>query len=55
MRAIPKSRRDEPGSPEEHHALLRWGLFNGLRKVAAEEQARYVIRYLLFGEDLSAR
>ena len=53
MRAIRKSRRGERVSPEEHDALLRDGLFRGLDKVAAEEEARYVVRYLLSGEDLS--
>ena len=53
MRAIRKSRRGEPASPEEHHALLREGLFRGLPKVDAEEEARYVVRYLLSGKDLS--
>jgi len=40
-------------SPAEHNALLCDGLFRGLDKVAAEEEARYVVRYLLSGEDLS--
>jgi len=53
MRAIRKSRRGEPVSPGEHHVLLRDGLFRGLDKVAAEEEARYLVRYLLSGEDLS--
>ena len=53
MRAIRKSRRGEPVSPQEHHALLREGLFRGLDKVAAEEESRYVVRYLLSGKDLS--
>ena len=53
MRAIRKSRRGERVSAEEHDALLRDGLFRGLDKVAAEEEARYVVRYLLSGEDLS--
>ena len=53
MRAIRKSRRGERVSPEEHDALLCDGLFRGLDKVAAEEEARYVVRYLLSGEDLS--
>ena len=39
--------------PQEHNALLREGLFHGLDDVAAEEEARYVVRYLLAGEDLS--
>lgn len=51
--AIRKSRRGEPVSPEEHYALLREGLFKGLALVAVEEEARYVVRYLLSGEDLS--
>ncbi|MDE3262045.1 MAG: hypothetical protein OYL41_08695 [Acidobacteriota bacterium] len=51
--AIRKSRGGEPVSPQEHHALLREGLFHGLSKVDAEEEARYVVRYLLSGEDLS--
>ena len=51
--AIRKSRRGEPVSPEEHYALLREGLFKGLGTVDAEEEARYVVRYLLSGEDLS--
>ncbi|MXW37357.1 MAG: hypothetical protein F4Z65_03700 [Acidobacteria bacterium] len=53
MRAIRKSRRGERISPEEHGSLLCEGLFRGLDKVAAEEEARYVVRYLLSGEDLS--
>ena len=53
MRAIRKSRRGEPVSPQEHDALLRDGLFRGLDKGAAEEEARYTVRYLLSGEDLS--
>ena len=53
MRAIRKSRRGEPVPAQEHHALLCEGLFKGLDKVAAEEEARYVVRYLLSGEDLS--
>lgn len=53
MRAIRKSRRGEPVSPQEDDALLCDGLFNGLDKVAAEEEARYVVRYLLSREDLS--
>ena len=52
-RAIRKSRRGELVSPQEHHALLQKGLFRELGKVAAEEEARYVVRYLLSGEDLS--
>ena len=40
-------------SPQEHDTLLREGLFWGLDKVAAEEEARYLVRYLLSGEDLS--
>ena len=40
-------------SPQEHDALLRDGLFKGLGKADAEEEARYVVRYLLSGEDLS--
>ena len=51
--AIRKSRRGEPMSPQEHHALLCEGLFRGLDKADAEEEARYVVRYLLSGEDLS--
>lgn len=51
--AIRKSRGGEPVSPREHHALLREGLFEGLSKLDAEEEARYVVRYLLSGKDLS--
>lgn len=51
--AIRKSRGGEPVSPQEHHALLREGLFEGLSKLDAEEEARYVLRYLLSGKDLS--
>ena len=40
-------------SPEEHDALLCEGLFNGLDNVGAQEEARYVVRYLLSGKDLS--
>ena len=53
MRVIRKARRGEPVPPQEHDALLREGLFHGLDEVAAEEEARYVVRYLLAGEDLS--
>ena len=53
MDAIRKSRRGERVPPEEHDALLCGGLFRGLDKVAAEEEACYVVRYLLSGEDLS--
>lgn len=53
IRVIRKARRGEPVSPQEHDALLREGLFFGLSDVAAEEEARYVVRYLLAGEDLS--
>ena len=51
--AIRKSRRGEPMSPQEHNALLCDGLFKGLGRAEAEEEARYVVRYLLSGEDLS--
>ena len=40
-------------SPREHDALLCEGLFRGLGEVDAQEEARYVVRYLLSGEDLS--
>ncbi len=53
MRVIRKSRRGEPVPPREHNALLRKGLFKGLDRADAEEEARYVVRYLLSGEDLS--
>ena len=53
IRAIRKSRRGEPVSPREHNALLCEGLFTGLGRADAEEEARYVVRYLLSGEDLS--
>ena len=53
MRVIRKSRRGEPVSPQEHLTLLCEGLFKGLGKVDAEEEARYIVRYLLSGEDLS--
>lgn len=53
MRAIRKSRRGERVSPEEHDTLLCDGLFRGLDKVAAEEEARYLVRYLLSGAQLS--
>lgn len=52
-RAIRRSRRGQPVSPTEHHALLCEGLFNGLSRADAEEEARYIVRYLLSGEDLS--
>ena len=52
-RVIRRARRGEPVGPEEHDALLRDGLFQGLDDAAAEEEARYVVRYLLSGEDLS--
>ena len=52
-RVIRKARRGEPVSPQEHDALLREGLFHGLDEVAAEEEAHYLVRYLLAGEDLS--
>ena len=34
---------------EEHAALLRPGLFEGLDEVAAHEEAAYVVRYWLHG------
>ena len=34
-------------SPREHDGLLREGLFKGLGRADAEEEARYVVRYLL--------
>ena len=40
-------------APHQHRALLREALFRGLDKVEAEEEARYVVRYLLSGKDLS--
>lgn len=40
-------------SPEEHDALLRTGLFHGIDRAAAEEEARFVVRYLLSRKDLS--
>ena len=40
-------------SPQEHDALLCESLFRRLSKVDAEEEARYIVRYLLSGEDLS--
>lgn len=52
-RAIRRSRRGQPVSPKEHHALLCEGLFKGPGRADAEEEARYVVRYLLSGEDLS--
>lgn len=52
-RVIRKVRRGEPVTPQEHDALLREGLFRGRDEAAAEEEARYVVRYLLTGEDLS--
>jgi len=51
--AIRKARQGEPVSPQEHDALVRDGLFRGLDRVAAEEEARYVVRHLLSREDLS--
>ena len=53
IRAIRKSRRGKPVAPREHNALLCEGLFRGLDRADAEEEARYVVRYLLSGEDLS--
>ena len=38
---------------EEHAALLRPGLFEGLDEVAAHEEAAYVVRYWLHGFDRS--
>ena len=38
---------------EEHAALLRPGLFEGLDEVAAQEEAAYVVRYWLHGFDWS--
>ena len=51
--AIRKSCRGEPVPPEEHRALLHKDLFQGLAKGAVEEEARYVVRYLLSGVDLT--
>ena len=38
---------------EEHQALLRPGLFEGLDEVAAQEEADFVVRYWLHGFDWS--
>ena len=51
--AIRKKCRGEPVTVEEHSALIRAGSLKGLGKVEAEEQARYSLRYLLAGADLS--
>lgn len=53
MRVIRKARRGEPVPPQEHLALIREGLFRGLDEAAAEEEARYVVRYVLSVADLS--
>ena len=53
MRVIRKARRGEPVSPQEHRALVHEGLFRGLDEAAAEEEARYVVRYVLSVADLS--
>ena len=39
--------------PEEHYALLRPGLFEGMDEVTAQEEADLVVRYWLHGRDLS--
>ena len=51
--AIAKSKGGEEVPPEEHYALLREGLFKGMNKVAAQDEARYVVRYWLAGLDCS--
>ncbi len=53
LNVIRKARRGEAVLPQEHDALLCEGLFLRLGAVAAEEEARYVVRYLFAGEDLS--
>ena len=40
--------------PEEHYALLRPGLFEGMDEVTAQEEAEWVVRYWLHGRDLSS-
>ena len=37
--------------PEEHYALLRPGLFEGMDEVTAQEEAEWVVRYWLHGRD----
>ncbi len=53
MHAIRQSLRGKQIAPHEHNSLLCEGLCEGLDRVDAEEEARYVVRYLLSGEDLS--
>ena len=50
--ALAKLDRGEEVSTEEHYELLQKGLFDGLNKVDALEEARYVVRYWLHGADL---
>ena len=52
-RVIQRSRRGQPLPQEEHRALLREGLLQQLGKVDAQAEARFVVRYLLSGKDLS--
>ena len=47
--AIARNNRGEEVPAEEHYALLREDLFRGMDKVAADEEAMYVVRYWLAG------
>ena len=51
--ALAKMERGEEVPSEEHYALLREGLFEGMDKVTAQEEATYVVLYLLHETDLS--
>ena len=47
--ALAKKDRGEEVPSEEHDDLLREGLFKGMNRVDAEEEARYVVRYWTHG------
>ena len=51
LAAIAKLDRDEEVSTEEHYELLRQGLFDGLNKVDAHEEATFIVRYWMHGAD----
>ena len=50
--ALAKQDRGEEVPSEEHYDLLREGLFKGMNKVDAGEEARYVVRYWTHGVSL---
>ncbi len=50
---LAKQERGEDVPVEEHNALLSRDLFKGLTEAEAQEEADYVVRYLLHGFDMS--